>query len=134
MKSRGARDHIRSVESGQLRYADLRDRALATGSDADLRTASEVPSTLDGFEWVATVRIEGHDRGRSHHKAMVVGGLAIDAIGLRFRVEDARRRVTDGDRVRSRGERDRDGGDRQRSQNPASAVAALRLEVIGVLG
>ena len=91
VKSTGARDHIRSVESGQLRYADLRDRALATGSDADLRTAWEVLSTLDGFEWVATVRIDGHELGRSHHKAVVVGGLAIDAIGLRFRVEDARR-------------------------------------------
>lgn len=59
VKSTGARDHIRSVESGQLRYADLRDRALATGSDADLRTAWEVLTTLDAFEWVATVRIEG---------------------------------------------------------------------------
>jgi hypothetical protein len=35
--------------------------------------------------------MEGHEHARSHFKASVVVGLAIDAIGLRFQIEDARR-------------------------------------------
>lgn len=91
VKSAVAQDHIRSIESGQVRFVDLRDRALAAGSDTDLRTAWGVLRSLDGFEWVATVRLEDHEPGQSHHKASIIVGLAIDALGLRFRVEDARR-------------------------------------------
>jgi len=71
--------------------SDIRGRALAAGSDQDLRTAWQVLRSLDGFEWIATIRLEDHEHGQSHHKATVIVGLAIDAIGLRFRVEDARR-------------------------------------------
>jgi hypothetical protein len=35
--------------------------------------------------------MEGHELRQSHHKASIIVGLAIDAIGLRFQVEDARR-------------------------------------------
>ena len=35
--------------------------------------------------------MDGHEHARSHLKASIVVGLAIDAIGLRFHVEDARR-------------------------------------------
>jgi hypothetical protein len=51
----------------------------------------DVLRTLRHYSWVATIRMEGHEHARSHFKVSVVVGLAIDAIGLRFQVEDARR-------------------------------------------
>ena len=47
--------------------------------------------SLRAFQWVATIRIIGHALSQSHQKASIIAGLAIDAIGLRFQVADARR-------------------------------------------
>lgn len=91
VRSDAALGHVRSVQDGQMTYDELRTRALAASNDQDLRTAWQVLSSLNGFDWVSTVRMEGHELAQSHHKATILVGLAIDAIGLRFQVEDARR-------------------------------------------
>jgi hypothetical protein len=83
--------HIQSVESRTISYDAFRDQALKSGSDRNLHRAWEILCSLRNFEWVATVRMKGHALGQSHQKAAVIVGLAIDAIGLRFQVEDARR-------------------------------------------
>ena len=83
--------HIRSVESRTISYDAFRDQALKSSSDRDLHRAWEILNSLRNFEWVATVRMKGHALGQSHQKAVIIAGLAIDAIGLRFQVEDARR-------------------------------------------
>ena len=49
------------------------------------------PMSLRNFEWVATIKMKGHELSQSHQKATIIVGLAIDLIGLRFQVEDARR-------------------------------------------
>ena len=83
--------HIGQVETGAMSYEAFRDLALAPESDHDLRTAWKVLSSLKNYGWVATIRIRGHELSQSHLKASTIVGLAIDAIGLRFQVEDARR-------------------------------------------
>ena len=70
---------------------ELSKRALAPGSGKDLRTAWSVLGELRNFGWVATIRMSGHELRQSHHKASIIVGLAINVIGLRFQVEDARR-------------------------------------------
>lgn len=82
---------IQKVESRELSYDAFREQALARGSDRNLRTAWDVMSSLRNFEWIATIRMTGHELTQSHQKASIIVGLAIDAIGLRFQVEDARR-------------------------------------------
>lgn len=91
VKNATALEHIQKVESRETSYDALRSQALALPSDWDLRTAWDVLGALRNFEWVATIRMSGHELSQSHHKASVIVGLAIDAIGLRFQVEDARR-------------------------------------------
>ena len=81
----------RSVEARTISYADFRDQAMKAGNDRDLHRAWEILSALRNFEWVATVRMRGHALGQSHQKAAVIVGLAIDAVGLRFQVDEARR-------------------------------------------
>ncbi|WP_218127911.1 hypothetical protein [Belnapia rosea] len=83
--------HIRQVESGQIRYDQLRDQAHERNSDRELHTAWQVLSALRNFEWVATIRMQGHELSQSHYKASIIIGLVLDAIGLRFQAEDARR-------------------------------------------
>ncbi|SMF70868.1 hypothetical protein SAMN02982917_3949 [Azospirillum oryzae] len=83
--------HIQRVETRAVSYSDFREQALQVGSDRDLYRAWEILSSLRNFEWVATIRMRGHALSQSHQKASVLVGLAIDAIGLRFQVEDARR-------------------------------------------
>jgi hypothetical protein len=85
------RTHILRVETGELHIDDLRRMALETGSARSLFNAWNVLSCLRGFAWVTTIRMSGHELGQSHHKASTIVGLAIDAIGLRFQVDDARR-------------------------------------------
>lgn len=84
-------EYIRKVESRETRYDEFRKQALAPNSASDLRRAWEILSSLRNFEWVATIKMKGHELGQSHQKASIIVGLAIDAIGLRFQVEDARR-------------------------------------------
>jgi hypothetical protein len=85
------RAHIRRVETGALSIDEFRRQALAPGRARDLYNAWSVLSSLRGFAWVATIRMTGHELNQSHQKASTIVGLAIDAIGLRFQVEDARR-------------------------------------------
>jgi len=85
------RAHIERVETGAQGIEDLRRQAFARGSVHDLYNAWSVLSSLRGFAWVGTIRMTGHELSQSHLKASVFVGLAIDAIGLRFQVEDARR-------------------------------------------
>ena len=84
-------DLINQVETGKLHMDDLRERALKSGSAHNLYNAWAVLSSLRGFSWVATIRAAGHELKQSHRKMSTIVGLAIDAIGLRFQVEDARR-------------------------------------------
>lgn len=83
--------YILEVELRKVRFDDFRDQALGQNSNRDLHEAWDVLASLRDFGWVATVRLEGHDLIQSHQKASIIVGLAIDAIGLRFQVEDARR-------------------------------------------
>lgn len=87
VKDSEVRDLIRQVETRELDMEKLTDRSTTAVG----RHALDVLRTLRQYSWVATVRMEGHEHARSHLKASVVVGLAIDAIGLRFQVEDARR-------------------------------------------
>ncbi len=84
------RDYIMKVETGALHLDDLRQQALAPGAARDLHNAWSVLISLRAFHWVATVRMVGHALSQSHRKASIIVGLAIDSIGLRFQVEDAR--------------------------------------------
>lgn len=85
------RAHIQKVETGVMHLDQLRRQALTSGSARDLYNAYSILSSLRGFEWVATIRMSGHEPTHSHPKASTIVGLAIDAIGLRFQVDDARR-------------------------------------------
>lgn len=82
--------HIREVESRTATLDDLRKRSEGDGG-RDLYEARRVLSALRSFSWVATIRMTSHELSHSHRKASIIVGLAIDAIGLRFNVEDARR-------------------------------------------
>jgi hypothetical protein len=84
-------EYIRKVESRETRYDEFRDQAFALNSAPDLRRAWEILSSLRNFEWVATIKMRGHELSQAHQKASIIVGLAIDAVGLRFQVEDARR-------------------------------------------
>lgn len=88
VKDSEVRNLIRQVETRQLEMEKLTERSTTSAVG---RHALDVLRTLRQYSWVATVRMEGHEPARSHLKASVVVGLAIDAIGLRFQVEDARR-------------------------------------------
>lgn len=65
----------------------LSDQAKSSEVGRHASLALYVLRTLRNYDWVATVRIERHEHVRSHLKASVMAGLAIDAIGIRFRVD-----------------------------------------------
>jgi len=71
--------------------ADLRQQAFLPGRETEIFNAWNILSSLRDFSWVATIRLVAHELDQSHAKASILVGLAIDAIGLRFRPEDARR-------------------------------------------
>lgn len=83
--------HIEDVESRRVPYDDLRRQALSRGSARDLFEAWQILSALQNFTWVATLRVSSHELDQSHRKASVIVGLAIDAVGMRFHVVDARK-------------------------------------------
>lgn len=91
VKDSEVRELIRQVEAGELNMEELTARSAAAEGGRCASHALDVLRTLRHCSWVATIRMEGHEHARSHFKASVVVGLAIDAIGLRFQVEDARR-------------------------------------------
>lgn len=85
------RAQVLQVETAALPVNDLLRQALAPKAPRYLYNAWSVLSSLRGFSWVATIRMAGHAPDQSHRKASIFVGLAIDAIGLRFHVEEARR-------------------------------------------
>jgi hypothetical protein len=82
---------IEQVEGGQLQWKELERRASNEGSGTDVQGARRHLQSMGGHPWVATIRLSGNDLQRSHEKAVTLVGLAIDALGLRFQVQDARR-------------------------------------------
>ncbi len=96
VKHPAERASIEQVEVGTLTMSKLREQALAPNSDRTLYNAWSVLNSLRGFEWVGTIRMPAHALTRSHNKASIIVSLAIDALGLRFQVEDARRFVKAG--------------------------------------
>lgn len=87
---------ILKVEGGQLDWAELQKQASAQESGPDVRGARRHLDAMGRYSWVATIRLSGHDLKRSHEKALTLVGLAIDVLGLRFQVQDARRFVKAG--------------------------------------
>lgn len=85
------REYILQVQRGELEIGELRRLANAPGSVRTLQNALDVISSLRDFAWVATIRMAGHELSHSHDKASTIVGLAIDALGLRFQLDDARR-------------------------------------------
>ena len=83
-------EYVRQVEDREVSRDDLRERALTRDADPDLREAWEILRSLRDFDWVATIRMGAHETRRSHAKASIIVGLAVDVVGLRFEVEDAR--------------------------------------------
>lgn len=83
-------DWIEQFDCGEITKEDLRRRIHEEQDDTGESEALEILDFLGAHAWVATVRIEAHEPARSHEKASVIVGLAIDAIGLRFALDDAR--------------------------------------------
>lgn len=81
--------HIQDVDCGTVPYEDLQQRALSQGVDPDVYEAWQILSALRNFTWVATLRLSSHELDQSHRKASLIVGLAIDAVGMRFHVDDA---------------------------------------------
>lgn len=82
---------IQDVESRTVSYEDLKRQALSQDATQDLHEAWRILSALQNFSWVATLRVSNHELDQSHRKASVIVGLAIDAVGMRFHVNDARK-------------------------------------------
>lgn len=82
---------IQEVEDRTVSYDDFRQRALNKDASNELHEAWRLLSGLRNFSWVATLRVCGHELDQSHRKASVIVGLAIDALGLRFHVDSARK-------------------------------------------
>ncbi|MBM3008254.1 hypothetical protein [Citrobacter freundii] len=91
VKDSEVRELVRQVEDRELDMEELTARSAADEGGRYALHALDVLHTLRHYSWVATIRMDGHEHTRSHFKASVVVGLAIDSIGLRFQVEDARR-------------------------------------------
>lgn len=91
-------DWVDRVDRGDLTRKELRRRIREESDDAGELDALEILDALGPHAWVATVRIEQHETARSHEKALIIVGLAVDAIGLRFALEDARSFATAGRR------------------------------------
>lgn len=91
VKESEVRELICQVESRELNMEALTARSTSAEGGRHVSHALDILRTLRHYSWVATIRMEGHEHARSHFKASVVVGLAIDAIGLRFQIDDARR-------------------------------------------
>lgn len=89
--------HITAAETERPTRQELADRLLGLEAGDGARKAHDILSVIGGYEWVATVRLTAHESTRSQEKAKTLIGLAINALGLRFRLEDARRLGKAGD-------------------------------------
>ncbi|WP_254906048.1 hypothetical protein [Paraburkholderia youngii] len=83
--------YIRDVQAGAMPMAELREMALSVNRERQVCNAWSILRSLRGFEWIATVTTFDHELTQSHKKASIIVGLALDAIGLRFGVDEARR-------------------------------------------
>jgi len=92
------REYIDRVEAGTQSLEDLGRQALQPPIPRPLINALSVLRSMRGYPWIATVRIAGHGVAQSHHKATIFVDLALNAIGLRFRADDARRLIRAGQR------------------------------------
>lgn len=81
---------VEQVERRELTRDEVRRRMEPDGGEAPGDALTAI-TFLGAYSWVGTVRTVGHEFGRSHEKASIVVGLAIDAVGLRFYTEEARR-------------------------------------------
>lgn len=82
---------FQAVETRATPFADLRQQAFAVGGTDDEHTAWTILNALGNHAWIGSIRLKDHALEQSHRKASTLVGLAIDAIGLRFDVESARR-------------------------------------------
>lgn len=83
--------HILDVESRKVPFETWERQAMSQSAAQDLHESWRILSALRNFSWVATLRVSGHELDQSHRKAAVVVGLAIDAVGMRFHVDAARK-------------------------------------------
>ena len=91
VKDPKARNIVEQVERRELMIDDVRRRATELENGRALRDARTAITCLRGVSWVGTVRTAGHEFGQSHWKSSILVGLAINAVGLRFHPEEARR-------------------------------------------
>ena len=91
VKDAEARNIVDRVERGELTIDDVRRSAVESESGRAIDDARTAITVLQGFSWVGTIRAAGHELRQSHRKMSTIVGLAIDAVGMRFHVEEARR-------------------------------------------
>ena len=91
VRNREARTLVAEVEQGQTTMDEVRRRNLEPDSGPAIRDALTAIDFLRGFSWVGTIRAVGHEARQSHRKMSTIVGLAIDAVGLLFLGDDARR-------------------------------------------
>ena len=91
IRDRETRTLVDEVEQGQTKIDEVRRRVLKPDSEPAIRNALTAIDFLRGFSWVGTIRAIGHEARQSHRKMSTIVGLAIDAVGLRFHRDDARR-------------------------------------------
>lgn len=86
-----AREIIARVERRELTVDEVSGRATAAEGGQASGDALTALTTLRAFSWIGTIRTSGHEFRRSHLKASVMVELAMDAVGLCFNAEEARR-------------------------------------------
>ena len=82
---------VAEVEQGQTTIDEIRRRTLEPDSGPAIRDALTTIDFLRGYSWVGTIQAVGHEARQSHQKMSTIVGLAIDAVGLLFLADDARR-------------------------------------------
>jgi hypothetical protein len=87
--SQKRRDYVQQVSDGHLSPKQLLDLSTGNTADRDAYAAWTVVNFLRAHDWVASILIERHEPAQSHHKATVLVGLALDALGLLFEAQDA---------------------------------------------
>lgn len=91
ISDREARDIVGRVEQRVMTIDEVRLQALEPCSGRPVQEALTVLAFLKGFSWIGTIRADDHELRWSHRKMSTIVGLAIDALGLLFRSDEARR-------------------------------------------
>ena len=87
----GARSVVSQVEKGELTIDEARQLAKEPDCGRAIQDALTAITSLRRFSWVGTIRAADHEPRQSYRKMSTIVGLAIDAVGLGFHVEAARR-------------------------------------------